>query len=215
MANLARYRTFIDSDEADELLKVLDRQGIPYRVDRDKPAVDLNFGVADPNEWRILVFIPADLFADADRALEALAVEAPVTGDADHYLNDFSDKELLELVRMSHEWSPADGLTARRMLVARGVEIDEQEIAATRQESLAASHEPVAGNEPLIAVAYVLALLGGILGFLFGWSYATMKDRDRAGRSYHHYDEATRKHGVQIMVISVVCLGLWMYHRFS
>ena len=215
MAALAHYRTFIDPEEADELLRILEQQGIPCRVDRDKPAADLSFGTADPNDFRILVFIPGDLFEEADRAIENVIADTPDKEDGEHYLSDFSDEELLEVVRKSHEWNPADVMTARRMLAARGKEIDESEVAAIRQNHLAETQKPVAGNEIYIAGAYLLAFLGGVLGFLFGWSYATMKNRDASGRSHHHYDAATRKHGVQIMVISVVCFGLWMYHRFS
>lgn len=207
MPAYATYRTFTDSEEADALRQVLAHHGIPYRIDRAKPAVDLSFDPDHAHE-RILVFLPLERFADADRAQEAAAPDASNSDLEHHYLQDFSNEELLEILYKSHEWHPGDVMIARKLLETRGVKEDPAMIADKRLEEIIAIREPVAGPPNLIAAGFLLALLGGILGIVLGWSFVTLKERDPNGEEFYKYDGLTRSLGIWMIVSGLSSLLL-------
>jgi hypothetical protein len=209
MSDFATYRTFTDPEEADALVQFLDHRGIPYRIDRARPPVDMSFD-PDRTQERILIFLPRDLFAEADRAQEAAVPDETESSLKDHYLSEFSDEELLEILYKSHEWSPGDVVIARRLLESRGVEVDSAKIAGKREELVASLREPVKGPFFLITAGFLLALIGGLLGIALGWSFATFKDRDPDGHEFYKYDEKTRTLGKWMMSLGAVSLLMWL-----
>lgn len=209
MAEFATYRTFTDPEEAEVIVSILGKHGVPYRIDRARAPVDLTFS-SDMTHERLIVCIPADLFVEADKALESTVPEEQDESFGEHYLNDFSSEELLDLLHKAHEWSPGDVVIARRLLARRGVDADDESIAAKQQENLAAMRQPVSGDKFLIAAGFLLALLGGIFGIAIGWSYATLKDRDATGKEYYRYDSRTREIGRIIMGLGILCGFAWL-----
>ena len=214
MAEFATYRSFTDPEEAEALVQVLNHHGIPFRTDRTQMSIGQTFASSAAYE-QILVAVPADLFGDADKALEAAMPEETEDAFGEHYLSEFSSDELLEVLHKAHEWNPGDVVVARRLLAKRGVETDAEEIAAKQKAILEAKREPVSGNRYLITFGFFLALLGGILGAALGWSYATLKERDATGTEYYRYNEQTRKLGRWMMLVSGVCFLGWVCVRFG
>lgn len=212
MAEVANYRTFTDPEEAEVIVSIIGKAGIPYRIDRARAPVDLTFS-SDMAHERIILCIPADLFVEADKALASSVAEEPESSFGEHYLNDFSSEELIELLHKAHEWSPGDVVIARRLLAKRGVDADEESITAKQQENLAAIREPVPGDKFMIAAGFLLALLGGLLGIALGWSYATLKERDATGKEFYRYDTRTRELGRLMMYLGIVCGIAWVLAR--
>lgn len=208
MESYSTYRRFTDAEEAEALTAILDRYQVPYRIDREKPPVDLSFN-PDRTHERILIFVPRELFGEADRALAAVAEASPEL-EEDHYLHDFSDDELKGVLFHSHEWSPGDGVAARKLLETRGVKVSEEEVERRRQESLTVSHQPVRGSAWLLAAGFLFALLGGVLGVVLGWSFLTMKDTDASGKEHLHYDERTRDLAKCIVLIGAISMVGWL-----
>lgn len=208
MSAFATYRTFTDPEEAEALASILDHHGIPYRIDRARAVVDMTFS-SDMTHERLLIFVPPDLFAEADKAQEAAIPDEPDGSFGEHYFADYGSDELLEVLHKAHEWNPGDVLIARRLLAARGVEVDTEKIAEKQQEEIAAVHKPVKGPAFLVAAGFAFAVLGGLLGFAFGWSFATMKSRDPSGKEYYHYDERTRDLGQWMLIISAISVVGW------
>lgn len=213
MSAFATYRTFTDPEEAEALATILDHHGIPYRIDRAETPV-LTFS-SDMVHERLMIAVPPDLFREADKAQEAAVPDLPAEAFGDHYFSEYSSDELLEVLHKADEWSPGDVIIARRLLADRGVETDSAEIAAKQQENLVAKRQPIPGNPFLLGFGFVLAFLGGILGFFLGWSYATLKDRDASGVEYHRYDAHTRELGQWMMATSVLCFIGWLLYRFA
>jgi hypothetical protein len=209
MPTFATYRTFIDPEMAEELTRVLDEHGIPYRVERAKPPVDLAF-TADQTHERVLFSIPPDLFVSADRAQESMT---PAEGniDEDHYLNDFSDDELIEVLHKAREWHPADVTTARRLLASRGVDIEEAKVAEQQAKHLEKQRQPIRASFALIAVGFIFSLLGGLIGLGIGWSLVSMKERDATGKTYHRYDHRSRDLGRCMIFLGLAALPVWWF----
>ena len=205
MSTFATYRTFIDPEMAEELTRVLDEHGIPYRIERDKPPVDLAF-TADQTHERILIAIPPDLFVPADKAQESMTPGAAEDVDKDHFLHDFSDDELVDVLHKASEWHPADVIIARRLLEARGLEVDDAELEQKQAEHLEKQRQPIRASFALIAAGFIFSFLGGLIGLGIGWSLVSMKERDATGKTYHRYDHRSRDLGRCMIFLGLAAL---------
>lgn len=210
MSTFATYRTFIDPEMAEELTRVLDEHGIPYRVERAKPPVDLAF-TADQTHERVLVSIPPDLFVTADKAQESMTPDAEKDVEEDHYLNDFSDDELQEVLHKAREWHPADVIIARRLLASRGVDIEEAKIQEKQAEHLEKQRQPIRASFALLAAGFIFSLLGGLIGLGIGWSLVSMKERDATGKVCHRYDARSRELGRCMIFLGIVAMPVWFF----
>lgn len=210
MSTFATYRSFIEPEMAEELTRVLDEHGIPYRVERDKPPVDLAF-TADHTHERILVSIPPDLFVTADKALESMTPNSEEDIDYDHYLKDFSDDELVEVLHKSSEWHPADVISARRLLASRGIDIEDAKIAEKQAQHLKKQRQPIRASALLIAAGFIFSIAGGLIGLGIGWSLVSMTERDVTGKTYPRYDHRSRDLGRCMIFLGLAALPFWWF----
>lgn len=210
MSTFATYRTFLDPEMAEELTRVLDEHGIPYRIERDKPSVDLAF-TADQTHERILISIPPDLFVTADKAQESMTPEVEEGGHEDHFMNEFSDEELTEVLHKASEWHPADVIIARRLLESRGVEVDDAELEQKQAEHLEKRRQPIPASAALIGAGFIFSFLGGLVGLGIGWSLVSMKERDVTGKTYHRYDHRSRDLGRCMIFLGLAALPVWWF----
>jgi hypothetical protein len=145
--------------------------------------------------------------------LEAEAAKDPSNADPEHYLQGFTDKELVEVVAQYERWSPNDQVLARKILAERGKPISEELITVLREQR----NEDLAGTEPpqtpFIVVGYVFAVLGGFLGIAIGWYMNMAKKTLPNGDKVYVYGERDRWHGKLIYFIGLVVLIAWIVLR--
>lgn len=73
--------------------------------------------------------------------------------------------------------------------------------------------EPAAANQTagkgLLIAGYIFAFLGGLIGSAIGAHIKLAKVSDGSGNKVAKYDEASRKQGLIIFVISFVSMIFW------
>jgi len=63
-----------------------------------------------------------------------------------------------------------------------------------------------AGDPVFIALGFISALLGGVLGIAAGYIYSQTKSKELGDGTHYYYDEKTRKLGSGMMVLGIVVL---------
>lgn len=216
-APLEPYAHYYQREEATVLEDLLQEAAIPFRLEATTQLLDAHI-VGSSNHPRFVVKIPGDQFGRVDRLLRTEAYEriAEEGIPEDYYLRTFSNEELLDLLRHQSEWSAQDLAVARLLLHERGRTLSEAELQQLHSERAEQQRKGVRGSVPLLISGYVLALVGTTLGlipafivsFAIGWSFWGARNLARNGKRYYHYLPSFRHHGLAIMILAVLSLGV-------
>lgn len=197
----ATFKTFRTKEEAEELLTLLSGHSIESSIVAVDPSLGAGFGGELLREYEVK--LDAEDFAAANEALEeAITIDRSGLPEG-YYLLDFSTTELMEVIAHHDEWSDFDYLLARQLLKERGHEIEEKqlrEIAVNRLHELA---KPEQSQGVWIAVGYLVALLGGLLGLIAGYVLLYSKKTLPTGIAVPTYSKADRRHGRYILWLSI------------
>lgn len=104
---------------AEEMGKVLEKEGIPYEIIHTRKYFDPSFAFNKVDPEINLRLRPED-FARARAVLEQYYDEQVENTDPDYYLFQFTDAELLELVSKPEDWGIFDHALARKIIKERG-----------------------------------------------------------------------------------------------
>jgi hypothetical protein len=202
---LIQYKHFNDAALANALVDVLEEGGIEYDVKESNAVFDPAFRSSDLTIEYSIKIKPED-FERANQLLNDKEKENVNQVDKDHYLFSFTDAELMDVLTKADEWSPFDYQLARKILLERGVAINEKTLADLKTERL----EELRATDPLqsgwIIVGYIFALAGGVLGTFIGWHLSTYKKTLPDGEQVYGYNESDRKQGQWIFYLSIVVL---------
>ncbi len=214
MSDFVTYQKFWSIDEAVELIQLLKDNDIEFEVVDNSISVDVTFV---PNRDREKeVKLRKDDFAKVDELLETIAENNLGNIDKDHYLFQFSQAELLEIIQKPDEWSKEDFLLAKHILATHGIAITSDQVKELKEQRLEKLAEPESGNALWTFLGYVLALGGGVLGILIGWHLMSFKKVLPNGERVYVYTKADRQHGNSIVVLGIVCLiALILYNLFT
>ena len=127
-----------------------------------------------------------------------------------HYLFDFKDEELFDILASPDEWSAFDYQLARRILDERGIDIDAKLLALLKKTRLQELAQPEEKQTVSLWSAYTFALLGGIIGIVMGWYILTARKTLPDGQRPHLYRASDRRHGPWIMALGLVMLAVWL-----
>jgi hypothetical protein len=213
MSDFITYQKFWSMDEAMELIHLLKENDIEFEVVDNSISVDVTFV---PNRDREKeVKLRKEDFAKVDELLEKVAESNLENVDKDHYLFQFSQAELLEIIQKPDEWSKDDFLLAKHILTTQGITITSDQVKELKEQRLEKLAEPESGNALWTFIGYVLALSGGILGILIGWHLMNFKKVLPNGERVYVYTKTARKHGRIIVVLGIVCFcTLILYNIF-
>jgi len=128
-----------------------------------------------------------------------------------HYLHDFSDEELKDLLVDQDAWSPFDVAHARKIANVRGLNLDElneesEKLSALRKEGKTAPTW-------LLVLGWVTVFTGGLFGVGIGWSLVYMVDKTPEG-DYPTYNEKTREMGKKMLSSGIVMMIVWYHWEF-
>jgi hypothetical protein len=211
MEKLLTFQKFTTKAAASDLETILKENSIIY-VEGDSTSIDANFiGNAANAEFRIK--IKASDFEKVDELLEAVIKKELEQVDPDHYLFQFSDEELFEVLRAEDEWSQYDYLLAQKILEERGKEINPAVVQLLQKQRIAQLSKPEESKEMLVFTGYVFAMLGGLLGILIGLSLCWHKKTLPNGESLFVYKKSDREHGSKIAIIGVMMLLIIIIYR--
>ena len=201
-AEMAVFETFPDREQAAPVLRILDENGIPYAFEENRMGFDPSFANNVMYQAWVLK-LPPDRFEELRKDLEDAYGQEDMQLPPDHYLRDFSVEELLEVIAKADEWSEFDVVVARQMLDERGAGLSDDRVEAMRvirREELA---RPSKADGSMIAAAYLLALLGGVLGVVLGWILMNSTKTTAFGDKVPHYDSSAQAHGKRALVLGL------------
>lgn len=202
---LITYKKFNDIALANELAGVLEQHDITYRIEEESTLFNPTF-YTDETAKDYAVKISADDFTRVHEILKNEETQSVEAADSDHYLYAFTNEELTDLVSKPDEWSEFDNLLAVKILKQRGVNITDQTIKQLNNQRIEQLKQPEPSQSTWIAIGYLFALLGGVLGIFIGWHLSTSKKTLPNGEQVFSYTEADRANGKRIFYISIFVL---------
>lgn len=182
--------------------QLFSKSGIDNVIVKVKPIVD-EVIIGDDMDKKIHVKIRDSDFKKANEIIEEQIKENISQIGEDYYLYSFSDEELLEIINKPDEWSRQDYYVARKILGERGSALSEKQISEIRWKRMKEIGTQERGSIFWIVIGYILSL-GGVPGFLFGLSYLNARKILPDGSKVFVYDEGTRNHGRNILIISCI-----------
>jgi hypothetical protein len=200
---LITYKKFNEQSQVERLTDFLKANEIDFEVVVDRNSLDTLYG-ANHLTKQFFVKIKMEDFAKADSILLSLSEKELSSVGRDHYLFDFTDEELFEILSKPDEWNEMDYMLSKKILRDRGKEINDHTIELLRKQRISELAKPEEGHRNWMYAGYIFALLGGLLGIFIGWHLSTFKKTLPNGSRVYGYSETDRKHGNRILVIGLV-----------
>jgi len=208
------YRNFQYEEDAQPFIELLKENEIPYEFNGSETLITEAI-VGSPNYPRFVIKILRSHFSKVNSIIENEVLKNAADFH-EHYLNDFTDHELLTVLRKSDESSIEDITIAKELLKRRGIPIAPAALVEMKQERL---HELQKGKDEKlgwmllffafsIGVSILLSpyFIIGIIGL--SWHYWKDKSTDIDGNKFSTYDEKTRKNGIRLGIISVILIPI-------
>jgi hypothetical protein len=214
MSQYSSYEKFFNPDQAQPVMTILKENNIPYEFASIKQAVDRVIAGGGP-AYLYEIKIAADQFNKANRVLrENIQVHLDEV-DPDYYLFSFDDFELIEIFKQPDEWGRLDYAIARKILESRGIVYTNDELEALWKSRIETLAKPENEGINWVYAGRFFAVTGGFFGIIIGLvllqSTKTLPD----GRKVFTYDEATRKQGKIIVIISVIVFAIFLFFGLS
>jgi hypothetical protein len=203
------FRKFHDPQLAADMAGKLRANQIPVEIEDSRILFDPSFA-HNELERDIRLKLRAADFVQADGILQSFYEEQAERVGKDHYLYQFRDSELLDIVRNPDEWGYLDYALARKILREHGIAIPERTLKRFQNEKMKRLARPEPSDRSRIRLGYALALLMPLLGMLIGLNMCYMKKTLPDGRRFFVYGEADRREGRRIFVVACAFLVLWL-----
>ena len=204
MNDFAIFRRFNNAEQALEMAEELGNYQIEYQLIDDSPSVDITFtGNTDLQKETQLMIRQSD-FEKAENILEEKAVAQLNDIASDYYLLDFTNEELNEIIEKPDEWNSFDYKLAQKLLKDRGLVVDDNYLKTLKEQRILELSKPENDQEGWIVFAYIVSLLGGMLGVLIGWYLWTMKKTLPNGQKIYAYSPKDRWHGKRIFLLGII-----------
>ena len=208
--DFVKYRKFHDQKFADELISILQQNNIEYEVSELKPSLDSSFRGSNPLATEIIVKIKKSDFDKMDKIWENdLRIDLDSV-DKNHYIFEFNDEELFDVLSRPDEWSPLDYKLSIALLKRKGKEIDEELLRSLKKQRINDLSKAESSQVPWIMLGYFVSFLGGILGVAIGWHLTASKKILPDGTKVHSYTDSDRKHGKIILYLGIASMLFWI-----
>lgn len=206
---LITYKKYTEVERVEVLTKIFQKNGIEFEVTEDRDSLDSLYG-HDHKQKNYYVKINQTDFLKADAILETLSEEELQNVDDSHYLFDFSDQELLEILNKPDEWNEFDYQLAKRILKDRGNEVSSETLQMLKKQRIDDLSKPDESHRVWMYIGYIFALMGGLLGMFVGWHLITFKKTLPDGQRIYGYNESDRRHGNRIFVIGMIMFMIFI-----
>ncbi len=201
-------RNFSQEEQFMELLYILEEHDIPYQTEVYRQRLDPISMVTLAPEF--IVKVQSAHFSEVYDLLNIQAARAVAQADEDHYLFEFKDEELFDILASPDEWSAFDYQLARRILSERGIDIDAKLLDLLKKSRMEVLAQPEEKQAAYLSVAYLLAFLGGVVGIVIGWNMVNAQKTLPNGQQIYAYRESDRKHGRWIIALGLLMLPVWL-----
>ncbi|PXX95442.1 hypothetical protein DF185_22255 [Marinifilum breve] len=211
---LVTYKKFKTEEEAIPLLEILKLNVIPYETENIASAVDITFTGGTELEDKIAIKLKVADFERVDALFHKIAVDNLNLVDKEHYLFDFTNEELYDVLENYNEWSKTDFLLAQKLLNDRGQAVSNEEVQELRNKKIEKLRQAEKGHRGWLIFGFISAVFGGILGIFIGYHHFKFKKTIPTGERVYAYDVQTRKKGLQIFYVGVVAFVFWLFVWF-
>jgi hypothetical protein len=206
------YQRFKSKIELEEFSKLLFKNKIEFEIEDNSINFDPTFSNNDFGKEFLIKLRNSD-FEKVDRIQNELSYSLTQDIDKDHYLFDFTDQELIDIILKNDEWSKFDYSLAQKILKDRGKEFTENQLQKLKQQRVEELAKPEESQKTWIIVGYIFAFLGGFLGIFIGRHLSTHKKTLPNREKVFGYNETDRKHGSRIFFLGIVFLIIWVTIR--
>jgi hypothetical protein len=213
MKDFHLYKTYSNLGDASVLIKILEKESVPFSIVENAPEVDITF-TGDDSQSDLQILLQKEDFERVNKLVDDIAESQLNLEDTDHYLYDFTDEELYEILEKRDEWSSYDFALAKKILEKRGRKIDKEELKKLKEKRTQDLAKPEEGPEYQVLAGYIFAILGGLIGLIIGWFLWKAKKTALDGNKVYTYTERQRKHGKIIFIISIVVIVGATLYRF-
>ena len=205
------FQKFADKDFATDLTDLLTKHNIGFVLE-DSGSFDPTFvGGNMTMEYRVKLL--QKNFQAANQLYTQLLEQQLDSVDKDHYLFEFTDEELIEIITKPDEWNHFDYLLSQKILKDRGKEIKPEVVAVIKNQRTEELVKPAESQREWVIAGYIFAFFGGIMGIFIGWHlYYHKKTLPNGERVYAYFIE-DRKSGFNIFIIGIICSILWIALR--
>lgn len=208
MQNFTTFKKYPDLDEARALEQLLADNGIESLFIDNSSSLDTTLGGGMNKEYEIQV--KQEDFTKAETIIINIAKNQLGDVPADHYLFEFTDEELYDVVLKHDEWSDFDYLLARKLLEERGKTINDHKLKLLREKRLADLAKPEKKQTSWIIIGYGSALLGGFFGIITGYVLWTSSKTLPNGDIVPTYSPGDRLQGKMIFVLGILSMAVWI-----
>jgi hypothetical protein len=197
------YKKFHESEGAEALTQILKDNKIEFEVTEDRDSLDSLYGDRHLNR-QIFVKVKKTDFSKVDAILATDSEKHLGTVGEEHYLYEFTEEELFDILSKPDEWSELDFQLAKKILKERGKEINNETIDLLRKQRINELAKPEDSSKVWIYAGYLFALLGGLLGIFMGLALITTKKTLPNGQRVYTYSLEHRNHGTRILIIGII-----------
>ena len=207
------FKRYTDKTDLKIVCDKLKTNSIVFEIEDNTGSLDSNFGNTEFSVNYVLKIRQVD-FEKANNIIEQLTENQLLTINKDHFLFDFSNEELIDVIKKRDEWGDDNYVLAKNILKERGNNLDPEFIKDLELERIKELSKPQDGNETLgKVIGYISAILGGPLGLLIGYYLLNFKKTLPNGESVYYYSEELRKHGRIIIFIGLLSSLFWLTFR--
>lgn len=206
------FKKYPTKDLAENLAQLLVEHGIETKLTDNLANFDVTFsGSKLQDEYEVK--IRQSDFKNAEIILEKSVRQEIEQVSRDHYLFQFSDEELYDILISPDEWNEFDYKLSQKILADRGKEIDSELLDSLKRQRLKVLSKPEENQKTWIITGYFLSFLGGFLGMIIGYVLWTSRKTLPNGARVFSYKESDRKHGKIIFVMGVVVFPIVLIYR--
>jgi len=200
LENFTEIQRFVSVDLLNQVIDILKENNIDYRVEDTSNAFDITFTNSQVNIEFILKVRSDEVQKAKDLLDQNISSDLNVD---DHYLNSFSDDELIEIIANPTEWNKFDVEYARRLISTRGIKIDEAEIAREQTRRSEVLKEGIKAKKVVVFCGYLFSIIGGWIGLIIAISLRYTKRTLPNDEKVYYYDNRSRLHGNTMLMIFV------------
>jgi hypothetical protein len=205
------YESFAFRSDAEALQELLLKNGIICVLDFPDGFFDNSwFPTLDKNrtvKYYTLMLDSSD-FTKADQIqfenFKVLQTEL----DEDYPLYHFTDLELFDVLEKFESWSKFDYFMAHGILEYRGLPVNDDTLKKMKIKRINELARPYRATQWELAKAYMLIPFLGY-GLFFGAHFRRYKSLPD-GKIVHAYDAYSRKHGLIIVILGLLCFIGWL-----
>ena len=185
-----------------QIAELFDASEIRYHVENTRPSFDITFTNSTAVDY--IIKVHPDDFIRAEKLLEQVGEEAYVIEE--HYMNSFSDEDILDVIEHASEWDAFDVQIAYKIIENRGLKIG---VINQSISNHLTTYQPEDVKPIALVMAYILALAGGWLGGALAYGWLVKKSEKPGFENEKYYSVKSRNHAN--IIFGIFCIWVFVY----